>query len=106
MNKNKSNTYTQTKKLIYDWTDKQNYLIQYRMLNFYVRHGMVVEKVHETFSFEQSKWLEKYISFNTQKRNQDVNGFEKDLYKLLNNAFYGKTMESVRNRIKVEFLKK
>ena len=34
------------------------------------------------------------------------NDFEKDLYKLLNNAFYGKTMEKVRNRIKVEFIKK
>ena len=43
MNKNKSNTYTQTKKLIYDWTDKQNYLIHCRMLIFYVRHGMVVD---------------------------------------------------------------
>ena len=32
--------------------------------------------------------------------------FEKDFHKLLNNAFYGKTMKNVRNRIKVEFIKK
>ena len=106
MNKNKSNTYTQTKNLICDWTDKKNYLIHYRMLKFYVRHGMVVEKVPEIISFKQSKWLERYISFNTQKRNQAVNDFEIDFYKLLNNAFYGKTMENVRNRIEVEFIKK
>ena len=35
---------TKSKKLICDWTDKRKYLIHYRMLKFYVRHGMVVEK--------------------------------------------------------------
>ena len=99
-------TYIQTKKLICDWSDKKNYLVHYRMLKFYVRHGMIVEKVHNVISFKQSRWLEKYISFNTQKRNKAKNDFEKDFYKLLNNAFYGKTMENVRNRIKVEFIKK
>ena len=67
---------------------------------------MIVDKVHEIISFKQSKWLEKYISFNTQKPNKAVNDFEKDFYKLLNNAFYGKTMENVRNRLKIKFVKK
>ena len=67
---------------------------------------MIAEKVHSVTSLKQSKWLEKYISFNTQKRNQAVNDFERDFYKLLKNAFYGKTMENVRNRIKVDFIKK
>ena len=84
----------------------KNYLVRYRMLKFYVRHGMVVEKVHQIRSFKQSKWLEKYINFNTQKRNMAKNDFEKDFYKLLNNAFYGKTMEIVRNGCKIEFIKK
>ena len=68
------------------------------MLNFYVRHGRVVDKVQEIISFKQSKWWENYINFNTQKQNQAGNNCEKDFYKLLNNAFYGKTMENVRNR--------
>ena len=33
-----------------------------------------------------------------------MNLYEKDLYKLLNNAFKGKAMENVRNRIEVEFI--
>ena len=50
--------------------------------------------------------LEKYINFKTQNRNLATNGFEKDFYKLLNNAVYGKTMESVRSRVKVDFIRK
>ena len=76
------------------------------MLKFYIRHGMMVDKVHNIISFKQSRWLETYINFNTQKRNEAVKDFEKDFYKLLNNAFYGKTMENVRNRLKIKFVKK
>ena len=88
----KTDTYTQTSKLICDCSDNKNYLIHHRMLKFYVRHGMEAVKVQTVISFKQSKWLEKYISFNTQKRNRAKNDFEKDFYKLLNNAFYGKNM--------------
>ena len=102
----KPDTYIQTKELICDWSDKKNYLVHYRMLKFYLRHGMIVDKVHNIISFRQSRWLEKYIIFNTQKRNQAVDDFEKDFYKLLNNAFYGKTMENVRNRLKIKLIKK
>ena len=102
----KPDTYIQTKNLICDWSDKKNYLVHYRMLKFYLKHGMIVEKVHSILSFRQSRWLEKYISYNTQKRNQAVNDFEKDFYKLLNNAFYGKTMENVRTHLKNKFVKK
>ena len=41
-----------------------------------------------------------------KKRIKLIMNLKKDFYKLLNNAFYGKTMENVRNRIKVEFIKK
>ena len=66
----------------------------------------MVEKVHVIFSFKQSKWLEKYISFKTQKRNIAKNEFEKDCYKLLNKAFFGKMLENIRNRLKIEIIKK
>ena len=106
MKKNKPDSHTQTEKLICDWSDKKNYLVHYRMLKFYVRHGMIVDEVHDIITFKQSRWLEKYIILNTKKRNQAVNDFEKDFYNLLNNAFHGKTMENVRNRLKIKFIKK
>ena len=76
------------------------------MLKFYVRHGMIVVKIHEIISFKQSRWLECYISFNTQKRNKAKTEFEKDFFKLLNNAAFGKFLENVRNRLGLELIKK
>ena len=83
------------------------------MFNIYVRHGMVVGKIHEKLSFKQSKRLEKYILQTqkniypkTLKRKLAENDSEKDLYKLLNIALYGQTLEIVRNQIKIDFFKK
>ena len=106
MNTIKPENYTKSKKLLCDWTVKKKYLIHYRMLKFYVRHGTIVEKIHEIISFKQSKWLESYISFNTQKRNKAKNDFEKDFFKLLVNAAFGKFLENVRNRLDLELIKK
>ena len=106
MKKIKPEKYTKSKKLICDWTDKKKYLIHYSMLKFYVRHGKIVEKIHEIISFKQSRLLKKYISFNTQKRNKAKNDFEKDFFKLLVNAAFGKFLENVRNRLEIELIKK
>ena len=65
MKKIKLHDHTENKKLTCNWTDNMKYLIHYRMLNFYVRHGMVVEEFHEILSFKQSKWLENYVRFIT-----------------------------------------
>ena len=88
--KTNPDTYTQTKKLSCDWTDKKKFLIHYRMLNFHVRHGIIVEKVHKIIPFKQSKWLGKFLNFDTQKRNKAKNEFQEGSYKLLNIAFFGK----------------
>ena len=66
MDLNKPESYVKCKKLICDCTDKQKYLVHYRLLKFYVKHGMEITKVHEIISFKQKKWLEKYIDYNTQ----------------------------------------
>ena len=106
MNTIKPENYTKYKKLICDWTDKKKYLNHYRMLKFYVKHGMIVEKIQEIISFKQSRWLERYISFNTQKRNKAKNDFGKDFFKLLVNAAFGKVLENVRNRLRLELIRK
>ena len=48
----KPDTYIQTSKVISDWSDKKNYLVHYRMLKFYIRHGMIIDKVHNIISIK------------------------------------------------------
>ena len=84
----------------------KNYLIHYRMLKFHVRDGMIVDKIHEITSFKQSKWLEKYTKVLIHKREIRLKMILKKIfYKLLNNAFNGKIMENVRNRLRLESIK-
>ena len=106
MNKIKPTNYTKSKKLRCDWTNKKKYLSHYRMLKFYKRHGMIGEKIHELILFKQSRWLEKFISFNTQKRNRAKNDFEKYFFEIFVNAAFGKFLETVRNRFELELFKK
>ena len=104
MNSVKQPNYKPTEKLMCDLTNKYNYMMHYRMFKFYTQIGMKVTKIHTIYRFKQSLWLEKYINHNTQKRTKAKTNFEKDLYKLMNNAFFGKTMENVRERTNLEFI--
>ena len=44
--------------------------------------------------------MESYIDFNTQRRKEATNEADKTLFKLLNNAVYGKTMGNMRKKKK------
>ena len=72
-----------------------------------MRLALKLQKVHCVLEFNLSQWLKPYIKLNAQKRirveiNGNTNG--KGLYKLLNNAIYGKAMENLRNRVDVRLL--
>ena len=58
--------------------------------------------MHRILEFIQSQWLKKYVEFNTQKRIESgkkmVIKMKKALYKLMNFASYGKTINITRKK--------
>ena len=61
-------------------------------------------KVHRILKSKQLDWLKTYIDFNTDKRKNPANSFEKDFFKLMHNSVYGKTIENLRKIINVRLI--
>ena len=93
-----------TNKLILNLNEKNKYVVHIRTLQFYLKHGLKLKKVHRAIKFEQKEILKPYIEFNTEKRKNARNDFEKDIFKLLNNAVFGKTMEDKRKHLDFEIV--
>ena len=70
----------------------------------YLSLEMNLTKIQKVLKFKQSDWMKKYIDFNTEKRTNAANSFEKDFFKLMINSVYGKTMENLRKTISVNLV--
>ena len=75
-----------TKKLICNLQDKKDYVVHINVSKQALDLGLKLRKVHQVIEFDQEAWLKEYINFNTELRKNAANDFEKDFFKLMNNA--------------------
>ena len=96
----KTNSKPTAEKLIPHLMKHEDYVLHYRNLKFIHNLGAVI-KLKRVISFKQSRWMADYINSNNAERAKakaSKNKFLDELFKLMNNSVFGKTMEDVRNR--------
>ena len=94
-----------TKKLVCNLHNKKNYVAHINILKQALNHGLKLKKVHRVIEFEQDARLKEYIDFNTDLRAKATNDFEKDFFKLMNKAVFGKTMQNVLKHRNIKLVK-
>ena len=93
------------KKLDCNLYDKKKYVVHINSLKQTLNHGLKLKKINTIIEFNQKAWLKPYIDMNTELRKLARNDFEKDLFKLMNNSVFGKTMENIRKHRDIKLVR-
>ena len=92
-----------TSELLLTLCDKGKCVIHIRNLKYYLGKGLVFKNIHRCIKFNQGDWLKEWIDFSTEKEKRQQSILIKDLFRLMNNAVYGKTMD-VRGHVDFELV--
>lgn len=84
--------------------DKKFYLTSAENLQFYLKHGLRLTRIHFVYKFKQNFLFKTYVEGNIRKRNLCRNKIEKNNFKLYNNSLYGKTCENVFKYTDIQLL--
>ena len=80
-------------KLVTNFHNKTEFVIH--IIN--LKQALILKKVRRAIKSNQNAWLKPYIDMNTKLKQKAKNNFEKDFFKLINNAVFGKTMKMWEN---------
>ena len=89
-----------SEKLLLTLDDKSNYVVHNRNLQFYLKHGMKLKRVHRVLEFEQECWMEPYIRMNTEVRKNAKSDFKNNFYKLMNHS-----VDKLRDRVDIKIVR-
>ena len=91
-------------KLVCNLFNKKKYVTHISSLKQVLNHGLKLKKTHRVIKFNQEAWSKPYINMNTELRRAAKNDFEKDLFILMNNSVFRKTMENIRKDRDIKLL--
>ena len=92
------------KRLVCNLHDKNKYVVHIKSLKQALNHGLKLKMIHRIIKFNQEVWLKPYIETNTELRKLAKNDYDKDFFKLMNNAVFGKTMENIRKHRNIKLV--
>ena len=92
------------KKLVCNLHNKKKYVVHIKSLKQALNQGLKLKRVHRIIEFNQKAWVKPYIDMNTELRKLAKDDFEKDLFKLMNNAVFGKTKENIRKHSDIKLV--
>ena len=91
-------------KLVCNLFNKKKYVSHINSLKLALNHGLNFKKIHRVIKFNKKEWLKPYIDMNTELRKAAKNDFKKDLFKLMNNSVFGKTIENIRKHRNIKLV--
>ena len=91
-------------KIVCNLFNKKKYVAHINTLKQASNHGLKLKKIYRVIEFKQEAWLKPYIDMNTELRKLAKNDFEKDLFKLMNNSVFAKTMENIRKHREIKLV--
>ena len=75
--------------------DREEYVIHVRNSKPALNHVLLFKKVHRAIKFNQKACLKPLIDIEAELRKKAKNDFQKDFFKLINNAVFRKNMQNV-----------
>jgi hypothetical protein len=92
-----------SQKLTATFRERKNYVVHGANLKYYIQNGMKLSAVHRGITFRQKRFLESFINMCTEKRRSSPTKAESDLWKLIVNSLYGKSIENTDKRMDCKF---